>query len=262
MTIVLKTIPEILEWKTQIKRSRLDNPTGRNFSVGFVPTMGALHLGHEKLLRLARDENDLTVLSVFVNPTQFNNPDDFKNYPLTWEADLSVAERLGIDMVFAPTKSDLYPDEYKFRVSENSLSLKYCGAHRPGHFDGVLSVLMKLFHVVSPQRAYFGEKDFQQLQLVRGMVDAFFMDLQICSVPTLRETDGLAMSSRNRLLVPSDREKAPLLFKFLSESPSCDHARNLLNSAGFKVDYVEEFNGRRVAAATLGKVRLIDNVKI
>ena len=262
MTVVLKTIPEILAWKSNVRKSTLAKTPREELSIGFVPTMGALHEGHEKLLEKARAENDLVVLSVFVNPTQFNNPEDLKNYPITWESDLATAEKLGIDVVFAPDKAELYPDGYKFRITENDLSLKYCGAHRPGHFDGVLSVLTKLFQLVSPQKAYFGEKDYQQLQLVQGLVNAFFMDLTIVPVPTLRETDGLAMSSRNRLLSPGDREKAPLLYKALSESSSCEIAKACLNSEGFKVDYIEEFNGRRLGAAYLGKVRLIDNVQI
>lgn len=262
MTLVLKTVSEILAWKSSLRKTSLSKTAPEQLSVGFVPTMGALHQGHEKLLEQARAENDLVVLSVFVNPTQFNNPDDLKNYPITWDSDLATAQRLGVDVVFAPTKAELYPDGYRYRISENDLSLKYCGAHRPGHFDGVLSVVAKLFQLISPQKAYFGEKDYQQLQLVQGLVSAFFMDLKVISVPTLRETDGLAMSSRNRLLSPSDREIAPFLFKALREAPSCESATNLLNSAGFKVDYVEEFNGRRLAAAYLGKVRLIDNVQI
>ena len=135
-------------------------------SVGFVPTMGALHQGHEALLRCARGENHVVVLSVFVNPTQFNDPQDFEKYPITWESDLAMAERNQVDVIWAPTKESLYPDGYRYRVSESEFSRALCGSHRPGHFDGVLSVVMKLLNVVMPKRAYFGEKDHQQLTLI------------------------------------------------------------------------------------------------
>ncbi|MBX2988399.1 MAG: pantoate--beta-alanine ligase [Bdellovibrionaceae bacterium] len=248
---VLHTVAEMREWR----RSQ----QGR---VGFVPTMGALHEGHASLLARARAGNDLVVLSVFVNPTQFNDPKDFEKYPVTWEADLRLAEQSGVDAVFAPRKEDLYPDGYHYRVQENDFSRELCGAHRPGHFDGVLTVVLKLFQLVRPQNAYFGEKDGQQLQLIRGMVDAFFLDLNVVPVPTVREADGLAMSSRNVRLSPAERGKAPLIFKALTQSKSPQEARGWLEDNGFKVDYIEDRGGRRYIAAFLGETRLIDNVQI
>jgi pantoate--beta-alanine ligase len=232
-------------------------------SVGFVPTMGALHEGHEELLKRARKENEIVVLSIFVNPTQFNDPHDFEKYPMTWEADFEMAERSGVDAVFAPTKDVMYPDNYKYKVSENDLSLDLCGKDRPGHFDGVLSVVMKLFNVVRPSRAYFGEKDFQQLHLIKGMVDAFFMDLTIVPVATVREESGLALSSRNTRLSQEERlKKAPLIYKRITEGHSAEEARRNLENDGFKVDYVTDFGHRRFVAAKLGDVRLIDNVEL
>lgn len=231
-------------------------------SVGFVPTMGALHQGHESLLRRACAENDLVVLSVFVNPTQFNDPKDFEKYPTTWDADVAMAERNEVDVIFAPTKDSLYPDDYRFRVSESGLSRALCGVHRPGHFDGVLSVVMKLLNVVLPERAYFGEKDHQQLTLIRGMVDAFFIPVEIVAVPTVREADGLAMSSRNVRLTAKERDLAPLIFRSISEGATAKEAASRLKEAGFNVDYVEDHGGRRYAAASLGATRLIDNVEI
>ncbi len=250
---ILRTVTETLAWRASMAASP---------SIGFVPTMGALHAGHAKLLEKARSENQSVVLSLFVNPTQFNNPKDLETYPVTWDEDLALAEREGVDVIFAPTRSELYPDDYRFRVTETNLSTKFCGAHRPGHFDGVLSVVLKLFQLIAPHKAYFGEKDFQQLQLVRGMVEAFFLRLQIVSVATVRESDGLAMSSRNRLLTPEHRLLAPRLHEITQRADNCEQAKIQLSEAGFVVDYVEDFLGRRLVAASLGKVRLIDNVEI
>lgn len=251
MTVVLRTPQEMRDW-----RRKISGP------VGFVPTMGALHRGHEELLKRARAGGGAVVLSIFVNPTQFNDPKDFEKYPITWDRDLAMAERNGVDAVFAPVKGDLYPDDYKYRVAENDFSRELDGAHRPGHFDGVLSVVMKLFQVVRPDRAYFGEKDFQQLRLIEGMVDAFFMDLEIVPVPTVREDDGLAMSSRNVRLSEEERSRAPGIYRALTQSKSATEARARLESDGFKVDYVEDRDGRRFVAAFLGETRLIDNVAI
>ncbi len=248
--LVLTTPEEMRHWRKS-----------QSQSIGFVPTMGALHDGHRSLLDRSVKENEFTVLSIFVNPAQFNNPNDLAKYPKTWEADLRMAEDVGVTAVFAPTKDLMYPDEYKYRVIENELSAKFCGAHRPGHFDGVLTIVMKLFHVVAPHRAYFGEKDYQQLLLVKNMVSAFFMDVDVVAVPTLRDSSGLAMSSRNTLLSDRDRKTAEHLNEILRSAQTPPQAAAQLQKLGFEVDYVEDFQDRRLAAATLGSVRLIDNVK-
>lgn len=224
--------------------------------------MGALHEGHASLLRAASNETDLVVLSIYVNPTQFNDPKDFEKYPITWEQDLAIAEKEKVSAVFAPTYPQMYPDGYRYKVSENEFSNDLCGAHRPGHFDGVLSVVMKLFNIVQPTKAYFGEKDFQQLQLIKGMVESFFLALEIKAVPTMRESDGLAMSSRNVRLSSEERQKAPQIYKIISSAKSAENASVELANLGFKVDYVKDIDGRRFVAAFLGAVRLIDNVKI
>lgn len=233
-------------------------------SIGFVPTMGALHEGHLSLLRKARRENDIVLLSIFVNPTQFDNPDDLKKYPVMMEKDLELAQDVGVDHVITPDKDSMYPDDYRYRVSESELSKMLCGAHRPGHFDGVLSVVLKLFNIAGATRAYFGEKDFQQLQLIRGMAEAFFLDLEVIGCETLREADGLAMSSRNLRLTPQERELAPSFAQTLASTFSSGEdvgkARAELERLGFKVDYVEDHFGRRFGAVFLGSVRLIDNV--
>ncbi|HVK61038.1 MAG TPA: pantoate--beta-alanine ligase [Bdellovibrionales bacterium] len=229
--------------------------------VGFVPTMGALHTGHASLLKRAREENDVVILSIYVNPTQFNDPKDLEKYPQTLEADLEVARQHGVDYVIAPTYAQIYPDGYRFKVTENQFSNELCGAHRPGHFDGVLTVVMKLFNLVRPMRAYFGEKDFQQLSLIRDMAKTFFMDIDVVPCPTLREADGLAMSSRNVHLAPSDRTKAPRFHDVLVSAKSTEEARDRLQREGFVVDYVEDRENRRLSAVKLGNVRLIDNVE-
>lgn len=231
-------------------------------NVGFVPTMGALHEGHLTLVREAKKQNDLVVVSIFVNPTQFNDPKDLEKYPRTIEADSKLLASVGVDAILLPTFETIYPDQYKYKISENDFSQKFCGAHRPGHFDGVLTIVMKLFQIVQPTKAFFGLKDYQQFQLISKMREAFFLPLEVIGVETVREADGLAMSSRNTLLDPKDREMAPLLYKILSSSATADEANIRLTNAGFRVDYVEDTGTRRLAAAFLGKVRLIDNVEV
>ncbi|WP_374000778.1 pantoate--beta-alanine ligase [Bdellovibrio bacteriovorus] len=251
MTVVLRSPQELRSWRKQQKGS-----------VGFVPTMGALHSGHEELLKQARRNNDVVVLSIFVNPTQFNDPKDLEKYPKTWDADLAMAEANKVDAIFYPRYDEMYPDSYRYKVTENSYSNLLDGAHRPGHFDGVLSVVMKLFNVVAPTRAYFGEKDFQQMTLIQGMVESFFMDLEVVPVPTVREEDGLAKSSRNVRLTSTERMQAPAIYKAITESQTADEAAERLTAQGFIVDYVTDVGTRRFVAARLGDVRLIDNVQI
>lgn len=228
--------------------------------VGFVPTMGALHAGHLTLVERARAECVRVIVSIFVNPTQFNDPKDLEAYPRPLARDLDLLAKAGVDAVFLPEPRELYRDEYRFQVREQRLSRELCGAHRPGHFEGVLTVVLKLLNVVRPSRAYFGEKDFQQLSLIRDMVDAFFMEVEIVPVATVREDDGLAMSSRNVRLSPKGRAHAPLLARILRDASTATEARARLNENGFEVDYVEDRDGRRFAAVVLENVRLIDNV--
>ena len=237
------------------------SPAWTNRSIGFVPTMGALHAGHEALLARARAENERVVLSVFVNPTQFNDPNDLAKYPRTLEADVALAQPY-VDAVVAPNPDAMYPDRYRFRVTEDELSRRWEGAHRPGHFDGVLTVVLKLLAIVQPTRAYFGEKDWQQLQLVRGMVEALMLPFEIVPCPTVRESDGLAMSSRNRRLSPAGRAKAPQFARALREAATAAAAAERLQSEGFEVDYVDDHDGVRLGAIRLEGVRLIDNVRL
>jgi pantoate--beta-alanine ligase len=251
----MKLCRSIADWRAM--RSVADGRT-----LGLVPTMGALHAGHLSLVERCRLENAITVVSIFVNPTQFDRTDDLERYPRQTERDLARLQDAAVDAVFLPTPEEIYPDDFRYRVSESEFSRRLCGAHRPGHFDGVLTVVMKLLNIVRPHRAYFGEKDYQQLQLVRGMTRAFFMDTEIVACPIVREPDGLAMSSRNQNLDAAQRRLAPSLHQVLREAFDAGSAQARLQQLGFGVDYVEDFDGRRLAAVRLGGTRLIDNVLV
>lgn len=252
----MKTCTTLAEWRAVRGGA---NWAGKR--VGFVPTMGALHAGHVALLEQARAENERVVLSVFVNPTQFNDPGDLARYPRTLEADVDLA-RPFLDAVWVPVAEELYPDRYRYRVSENEQSLRWEGAHRPGHFDGVLTVVLKLLNAVQPHRAYFGEKDWQQLQLVRGMVAALLLPVEIVACPTVRAVDGLALSSRNQRLSPIARVRAAAFPRILRSAADPKAAAEALRGKSFEVDYVEDVQGVRVGAVRLEGVRLIDNVRL
>jgi pantoate--beta-alanine ligase len=231
-------------------------------SLGFVPTMGALHEGHLSLVRRSLAENDRTLVSIFVNPTQFDDPTDLAQYPRTLETDISRLRAERTDFVLVPGEGDLYPDGYRYRVTGIGLLPALEGLHRPGHFDGVLTVVLKLLQIASADRAYLGEKDWEQLSLVRGMADAFFLSTAIVACSTVREADGLALSSRNRRLIPADRERASQFYRVLSSAQTAEMAARDLQARGFAVDYVEDRDGRRLGAVRLGNVRLIDNVPL
>ena len=235
-------------------------------TIGLVPTMGALHAGHASLLRRSIAENDCTVASIYVNPAQFDDPDDLGAYPRVLDADLECCESVGVDQVLVPGPDEIYADGYRYRVEETEFSGELCGAHRPGHFTGVLTVVMKFLNLVRPRRAYFGEKDYQQCRLISDMAAAFFMDVEIVACETVREDDGLALSSRNALLTDESRELASR-FNALLRSRQSDQAVSAeLESLGFAVDYVVSRFGRRLAGVSVparqGTVRLIDNVEL
>jgi pantoate--beta-alanine ligase len=229
-------------------------------SIGLVPTMGALHQGHSSLVDRCREENEVVVVSVFINPSQFNDAGDLDRYPRTLDQDLSLLEILGTDEVLVPSAPDIYPNGYRFRIEPHNTDLILEGAHRPGFLQGVLTVVLKLLNVVGPDRAYFGEKDFQQLRIVTEMAHEFFLRSQIIACPTVREESGLAMSSRNMLLSPEARHNAAHLFRALTTGADCAEVAGALEAHGFTVEYVEERWGRRLAAVHLDGVRLIDNV--
>jgi pantoate--beta-alanine ligase len=225
---------------------------------GLVPTMGAFHEGHLSLIRAARAENDVVVVSLFVNPSQFGQGEDLSRYPRDETRDAALAEEEGVDYLFAPPPEEIYPPGFQTWVEVEELSKTLEGASRPGHFRGVATVCLKLFNIVRPRRAYFGQKDAQQVAVIKRMVRDLDLDLEIRVLPTVREEDGLALSSRNAYLSPDERAAAAALPRALrARDPS------LLN--GLEVDYFAEadFDPRVLAAAVrVGKTRLIDNVVI
>ncbi len=250
-TNVINTIPEYLELRKSFS----------NKTVGFVPTMGALHEGHAELLRRARAENDIVICSIFVNPTQFNNAEDLEKYPRTLNNDLDLVSHLRTDYLFCPEFNEMYPDKYLYKIEEKEFSKRLCGFHRPGHFDGVLTVVMKLFNIIKPTHAYFGEKDYQQLSLIEGMVHAFFMDLKIVRVPTIRNSNGLALSSRNTRLSTQGIKKAEIFANILNQpKKTIEDIKKELTHENIEIEYVESYGSRRLAAVWIEGVRLIDNV--
>jgi len=186
--------------------------------IGFVPTMGALHEGHLQLLRVSAQENDITICSIFVNPTQFNNPEDYKLYPRTLEQDVSLLQTVGCDYLFVPTAADVYPQQSLIQFSFGALDAVMEGEHRPGHFSGVATVVGKLFNIVQPHKAYFGQKDLQQVAIIRQLVYGMSFDLQLVCCPTIREESGLAMSSRNKRLSEKELQTATILYKALNKA--------------------------------------------
>ncbi len=258
-------------------------------TIAFVPTMGNLHEGHLELVRKARELCDVVVVSIFVNPMQFGQNEDLDSYPRTLLADKEKLFAEGVQILFAPSAEEIYPEGLGVQTAVNvpALSDTLCGASRPGHFTGVATVVTKLFNIVQPDVAVFGEKDFQQLSIIRKMVMDLCLPIEIVGVPTARAEDGLALSSRNGYLTPEQRERAPELNRILMEvrdAIACGfdnyleleaHARLKLIQAGFEPDYFEIRDARTLAdvtanteevailaAAQLGKPRLIDNVRL
>jgi pantoate--beta-alanine ligase len=229
-------------------------------TIALVPTMGAFHEGHLALFRAARAEADVVVASVFVNPAQFSERADLNGYPRDEARDAALAEGAGVDLLFAPGADEMYPPGFQTWIEVEQLGARLEGVHRPGHFRGVATVCLKLFNIVRPQRAYFGQKDAQQIAVLRRMIRDLDLELELRVVPTVRDTDGLALSSRNARLSPNERERARSLPRALA-TKDAERARDLLR--GLDVDYVEiaDFEPRVLAAAVrVGKTRLIDNV--
>lgn len=270
-------------------RQRVDAAHAEGKSVGLVPTMGALHAGHISLVDRARKENDVVVVSVFVNPTQFNNPEDLATYPRTEEADCRKLELAGVDVAFIPSVEEVYPEPDTRVFDLGPVAEVMEGAMRPGHFNGVAQIVSKLFAIVQPDRAYFGEKDFQQIAVIRRMVEIEKFNLEVVDCPICREADGLAMSSRNTRLTPEQRAVAPVIHQVLQESTGWARAHTLAETVKYvtdainaaphmEVEYYEIVdpltmqplenwddvkNGAPVGCVTAycGKVRLIDNIK-
>jgi pantoate--beta-alanine ligase len=228
-------------------------------SLGFVPTMGNLHAGHLSLVERSQKENKETLVSIFINQTQFHRAEDYEHYPRTLEADLAYLEQAGVTYCLVPEMNDMYPDHYQFQVHETTHHQKLEGKHRPGHFTGVLTIVMKLLNLVSPHHAYFGEKDFEQLQYIRAMTAAFFMDVKIVGCKTLREASGLAYSSRNNRLSTIGREQAEKFAKCFHATASLSLEKARVALSEFDIEYLEEDADRRFAAVYIEGIRLIDH---
>jgi len=247
---------------TEIKEFQSLRKQLKNKTIGFIPTMGNLHDGHFSLCKRAHIENEATIVSIFINPTQFNQASDFEHYPRTLEQDIAALTSQNVDFLFCPNGQAMYPDQYEVQVTETHLSLIMEGACRPGHFNGMLTVVLKLLNLVQPTRAYFGEKDYQQLLLVKKMVNALFVPVEIIACETIRAEDGLALSSRNSRLSEEQRKKAASFSHFLRSSKTVQEAVSQLEKIDFKIDYITEEWQRRLAAIWIGNVRLIDNIPI
>ena len=272
----------VIELKEGLKSFR-DN--GR--TIGFVPTMGALHKGHGELVKRSVEENDITVVSIFVNPTQFNNSDDLSLYPRTPAKDYKLLEDLGVDIVFSPTVDEIYPEPDKRIFDFKGLDKVMEGHFRPGHFNGVAQVVSKLFELVMADKAYFGEKDYQQLAIVKDMVKQLKMPIEIVGIPTIREESGLAMSSRNQRLTAKEAKTASAIYRVLRESVSMisDNSPDDVTSRviedinsipELQVEYFSIVNSESLEAVTswnsargvvgciavhCGEIRLIDNIR-
>ncbi|MDD5644226.1 MAG: pantoate--beta-alanine ligase [bacterium] len=277
MIVVKKTDEmkkKVLAWKKKGK------------TIGFVPTMGFLHKGHISLIKKARRENDIVAVSIFVNPIQFLPGEDFASYPRDFENDEKVCEREKIDVIFSPAATGIYPEGFSTFVEEKELSLPLCGRNRPGHFRGVTTVVLKLFNIIRPDTAYFGQKDAQQSLVIKKMVKDLDIPVKVKIVPTVRERDGLAMSSRNKYLSGEEREKAPAIYKSLKMAGEMvlkgernafkikKRVEKTINSAtGGEIDYIEivcpvslealkriESGALIAVAVKIGNARLIDNI--
>ncbi len=276
-------MPKIIETIDQV-RELVRGAKAKGLTVGLVPTMGYLHEGHMTLVKRSRLQCDLTIVSIFVNPTQFGEGEDFDRYPRDMESDSELCQREGADAIFVPSASEIYGEGFQTVVRVEELSLPLCGAHRPGHFDGVATVVLKLLNIVQPDAAFFGEKDFQQLQVIRRMVRDLDVAVEIVPVPIVREPDGLAMSSRNSYLTGEERSRALALSRSLvavqervnrgvsDGGELVELVRGIISQAGIEVEYVELRDPETLAevtkiegptllalAARVGKTRLIDN---
>lgn len=276
-------VQKIQEMKEIVKRLKKEGK-----SIGFVPTMGYLHEGHLSLVRLSKQQNDITIMSIFVNPIQFGPNEDYDRYPRDFERDKSLAEKEGVDYIFYPSVEEMYPEDFKTVVSVKKITEIMCGKSRPGHFDGVATVVLKLFNIVNPDRAYFGQKDAQQLAVIKQMVKDLNLDVEIIPCPIVREQDGLAMSSRNVYLSEEERKSAAVLYRALNlakemiekgekDVSSIKRAMEemILKEKYTKIDYIEFVNNETfeiiskvegkvliALAVFVGKARLIDNIVV
>ncbi len=268
----------ILFKKTGDLHRWLDQQRASGKSIGFVPTMGALHPGHISLIEISKKSTDLTVCSIFVNPTQFNDPKDFQKYPITLEKDIALLENAGADILFLPETAEVYPEGTKNleKYDLGSLETVLEGKYRPGHFQGVCQVMRRLLQLVKPDHLFMGRKDYQQCLVVQRLIEGMGWEIRLHPCPIIREADGLAMSSRNVRLTPDERHRATAIYKALLSlrtSASSSLAKKILEEAQFRVDYVEVADAQTLEpvgpdtpgavaliAAFQGEVRLIDNM--
>jgi pantoate--beta-alanine ligase len=279
----MEIFKEISPLKAFLKQARMDGK-----SLGLVPTMGALHKGHLSLLEASKAENDISICSIYVNPTQFNNPQDLIKYPRTYDGDLAMLQKVGCNVLFSPTNSEMYPDPALMKLDFGPLDKVMEGHFRPGHFSGVALVVAKLFNIVEPDKVYFGQKDWQQFTIIKRMVEEMKFNLLLRSVSTTRESDGLALSSRNLRLKENDRKKASTLYKALNQAKeeliekqtpfskvSQEIKEMVEEQQGIQLEYFELADSENLKliadveeadqpilciAAFVGDVRLIDNM--
>ncbi len=278
----MRTVTKISQVRAIISSAR-----HRGQQVGLVPTMGGLHAGHLSLIEAARANDDLVAISIFVNPTQFGPREDYEEYPRELAQDAQLAEQAGVDIIFAPSVEEMYPQGFSTYVEVEELTAGLCGGYRPGHLRGVTTIVAKLLNIIQPHVAYFGEKDYQQLVVIKRIVTDLNMPVEIVGLPTVREPDGLALSSRNQYLNADERQAAPLLYQALTAGAelvrkgaagpeAAEHIRQMLDGEPlFRVQYVEAVHPETLqsvpysgppmviaAAVYLGDTRLIDNIKM
>lgn len=251
---ILKTIDALREYQASIHAC----------SLGFVPTMGSLHVGHAELLMRSIQENTATLLSIFVNPTQFDEVSDFEHYPRDLKDDLSLANALGVNAVFLPSVEIMYPEPYFKVTCEHPFSHIMEGKERPSHFDGVCTIVLKLLNLIKPDKAYFGEKDYQQYAIVRDLAMDFFLRSEIILCPTTRQASGMPFSSRLQRLSEENKALAAQFFEILHQhiTSPLDLLKATLENTGIDVEYLEDHQQRRFIAACIGDVRLIDNIEL
>ncbi len=275
---IISSVDEMIDYRNSLDKA---------LKIGFVPTMGYLHQGHLSLVEKAKEENDIVIVSIFVNPSQFGQGEDFENYPRDLERDLNLLLTKDVDIVFNPNYKDVYPDNYKTWIEVSDFSDKYCGASRPGHFKGVATIVNKLVNIIKPDFMYMGEKDFQQIVVLQTMLRDLNISTKITPCPIIRESDGLAMSSRNVYLTQQERENATCLYhsliiaKDMLNKKTTDinlvksEMEKIISNSSGKIDYIafidnDSFNPvsslthntRILLAIKIGKTRLIDNMKM
>jgi pantoate--beta-alanine ligase len=285
LVFTLKHSKMLIFKEKEALKAHINKLKAEGHSVGFVPTMGALHLGHLSLIEKSRQENDVVVCSIFVNPTQFNSQNDFSNYPRTEESDLEMLKSAGCDIVYLPTFEDIYDNEQPFEIDLGGLDQVMEGPYRPGHFKGVVRVVKRFFEIVEPHKSYFGLKDYQQFLILKTLAKKLSIGGEIIGCETLREPSGLAMSSRNMLLSKQEKQLAEKIYQSFKKIEQCAANTNIADciaqekkhlSQWFDIDYLDARNGENLQALSntevahirlffagrLGKVRLIDNIKL